>query len=278
MALLSVGTRARVSWGLVAMAALLAANPAAAGEFELAQSSGCFVCHRGAENRMGPSFKEVARKYAGQADARTRLADHIVKGTGPAGQGWMKDGKAHLAFMPANSHVTPADADKLAAWLLGISDEVVGKTSFLSDSIQVSGLVAQPLKLSLDALRKLPQRELVVASTPASAGSAARPAQRFKGVLLRDVLEQAGIVSQSHFDFKKMVVVLTASDSYRIVFSWSELFKSPVGDGVLVFFEKNGQALADNEGRFALVSTQDADTSSRYVKWLKAIDVRRVAD
>ena len=113
---------------------------------------------------------------------------------------------------------------------------------------------------------------------PASAGSAARPAQRFKGVLLRDVLEQAGIVSQSHFDFKKMVVVLSASDGYRIVFSWSELFKSPVGDGVLVFFEKNGQALADNEGRFALVSTQDADTSSRYVKWLKAIDVRRVVD
>lgn len=57
--------------------------------------------------------------------------------------------------------------------------------------------------------------------------------------------------------------------------TWSELFNSPVGDGVLVYFEKDGVPLADNEGRIAMVSSKDLRPGPRHVKWLQSIEVRR---
>ena len=46
----------------------------------------------------------------------------------------------------------------------------------------------------------------------------------------------------------------------------------------MVFFEKNGQPLADSEGRIAMVSSKDTRTGPRHVKWLQNIEVKRIAD
>lgn len=265
--------------GLVAIAASIAAGPAAAlDEFELAQNGGCFVCHRGVEQRLGPAFKDIAEKYASQKDAKARIATHIVNGTGPAGQGWLQEGKAKLPFMPANGNVTSEDAARLATWILSIDQEIVGKANLITESVSVTGPLEHPLKLGVDDLRKLSIRQLEV--TPRARPSATSPGKRetFSGVLLREILEKAEIDAPSHFDLKKMAIIASASDGYKVVFSWSEIFKSPIGDGVIVFLEKNGQPLTGDEGRIALVSTQDAGTSSRYVKWLKTIEVRKIVD
>ena len=54
----------------------------AAGEAELAQKSGCMTCHSVDTKKMGPAFKDVAKKYKGQASAEADLvaalgeADH----------------------------------------------------------------------------------------------------------------------------------------------------------------------------------------------------------
>lgn len=265
--------RSGLSGIAIVMGASAAWQAVAADELELAKHSGCLICHRGAENRIGPSFLDIAQKYAGKQGAELRLASHIVDGSGPAGVGWMQEGKARLPFMPGNRHVTQENASRLAGWVLGIRGEIVDPAAFRSERLGVSGLVVRPLELDVTDLRKLPQRRLDVAPTVDSGRT-----ESFGGVLLRDVLDKAVVLSGSHFDFKKMVVIATASDDYKVVFSWSELFKFPVGDGVLVFFEKNGRLLDDGEGRIALLSAKDAGVGSRYVKWLTAIEVRRIVD
>lgn len=256
---------------LAVLALPLFAGPAvAAGELALAQESGCLSCHRGAAQWIGPSYKDVAERYAGTKDAEAMLARRIVEGTAPAGQGWMADGKARLPFMPPNG-VTAADARRLAAWVLGIRAEVVDAARFVGDRVAVSGAVANRVELTVDELRRLPLREL-----PATLRSGARPV--FKGVLLRDVLKQAGLEGISPIDAKKSVIVATAADGWRVVFSWTEVFDGPVGEGALVFLEKDGKPLGDDEGRIALVSTGDARAESRYLKWLRKIEVRRISD
>jgi hypothetical protein len=97
-------------------------------------------------------------------------------------------------------------------------------------------------------------------------------------VRLTDILEKAEILTLGHNDVKKMAIIATASDGYKVVFSWSEIFNSPVGEGVMVFFEKNGLPLADDEGRIALVSSKDTRTGPRHVKWLQDIEVRKIVD
>lgn len=265
--------------GITLALALLGAGQAfAADESELAQRSGCLACHRGVEKRIGPPYKDVAEKYAGQKDAEAKLAGHILKGTGPAGLGWMKEGKATLEFMPPNGNVTPENAARLAKWVLGVRKEIADTSKFVTDSVTVSGIVEHELKLGVDDLRKFPPQKIGEVQMVCQSGANLGSLENLKGVLLRDILEKAAIVSRSHNDVKKMAIIATASDDYKVVFSWNEVFNSPIGDGIVVFFEKNGLPLASDEGRIAMVSSKDIRTGPRHVKWLKSIEVRKIVD
>jgi cytochrome c len=69
---------------LALMAALtLTAFAAQAGtaETEAAMNkAGCMACHAKDKKMIGPSFKDIAAKYKGQADVTTKLADKVRKG------------------------------------------------------------------------------------------------------------------------------------------------------------------------------------------------------
>ena len=54
----------------------------------------------------------------------------------------------------------------------------------------------------------------------------------------------------------------TASGEYAVVFSWAELFVSPVGDSVLVVYERDGAPIPDDEGRIALIAVTDRSSST----------------
>ena len=103
------------------VAAGLLCTAAAQADEALAKAKGCLACHTVDKKLIGPIYKDVAKKYAGQKDAEARIASSIVKGTPvPAGVGWQKEGKATLPFMPPNATVKPDEATKLAKWILGL--------------------------------------------------------------------------------------------------------------------------------------------------------------
>ncbi len=78
---------------------------------ELAKSKGCLGCHAIDRKIVGPAYKDVAQKYAGQSDAAAKLAEKVVKGGG---------GVWGQMPMPANPHVSPEEATKLVQWVLGL--------------------------------------------------------------------------------------------------------------------------------------------------------------
>jgi len=90
------------------VAAALVAVPALASP-ELAQKKNCMACHQVDKKVVGPSYKDVAAKYAGQKDAADKLAQKIVKGG---------SGVWGAVPMPANPQVSEAEAKTLAAWVL----------------------------------------------------------------------------------------------------------------------------------------------------------------
>ena len=93
---------------IAALAAMGAAAPAMANE-ALAKSKNCMACHAVDKKLVGPSYKDVAAKYAGQKDAVDKLAAKIIKGGA---------GVWGPVPMPANAQVNDAEAKKLAAWAL----------------------------------------------------------------------------------------------------------------------------------------------------------------
>jgi cytochrome c len=73
----------------------------------LAQAKGCFACHRTDVKLIGPAYKEVAAKYAGQ-DAVDALTEKVIKG-----------GAGVWGAMPMTPNNIPADeARQLVVWIL----------------------------------------------------------------------------------------------------------------------------------------------------------------
>ena len=93
---------------LVAACAAGVATPSFA-DLALARSKNCMSCHAVERKLLGPSFKDVAAKYKGNAGASDMLATKIRKGG---------SGVWGPVPMPANNQVGEADAKKLADWVL----------------------------------------------------------------------------------------------------------------------------------------------------------------
>lgn len=149
---------------------------------------------------------------------------------------------------------------------------------FVTTRIKVEGVVENPLDLDVAALQQFSSQKINELSLICQSGADRGKLENFRGVLLRDLLAKAVIKAPAHNDVKKMAIIATASDGYKAVFSWNEIFNSPIGDGVLVFFEKNNLPLGNDEGRIAMVSTQDVRTGPRHVKWLQQIEVRKITE
>jgi hypothetical protein len=67
-----------------------------------------------------------------------------------------------------------------------------------------------------------------------------------------------------------------ASDNYKVVFSWNELFNTRTGETVYVLTEVDGKPASSTNDRITLVSASDMATGRRFVKGLDKIIVERV--
>jgi cytochrome c len=86
----------------------LTALPAFA-DTELATKKNCMACHAVDKKQVGPSYKDVAAKYAGQKDAVEKLTQKVMKGG---------SGVWGAIPMPANPQVSAAEAKQLVEWVI----------------------------------------------------------------------------------------------------------------------------------------------------------------
>jgi DMSO/TMAO reductase YedYZ molybdopterin-dependent catalytic subunit len=148
-------------------------------------------------------------------------------------------------------------------------------------ALLVGGNVENPLTLTVADLRRLPVQQVEDVRQVRMAGAQVKDSgdtRRYTGVLLRDVLVAAKPVEKERHDLRRSIVVATATDGYQAVFSWAELFLSPIGDGAMVIFERDGTPLPPSEGPLAIVSLRDTQPGPRHVKWLERIEIRGVAN
>jgi cytochrome c len=92
------------------LAGLAVALPAKADE-AMARKYNCLACHAIDKKIVGPAYKDVAKKYAGQKDAQAKLVQKVEKG----GSGVWGN-----IPMPPNSTVPDADVRALVKWILSL--------------------------------------------------------------------------------------------------------------------------------------------------------------
>lgn len=91
------------------LATVFMAAPALADQ-ALAQKKNCMACHAVEKKVVGPAYKDVAKKYAGQ-NVEAKLVAKIKQGG---------SGVWGAIPMPANPQVSDAEAKQLAAWVLSL--------------------------------------------------------------------------------------------------------------------------------------------------------------
>lgn len=87
----------------LAVAAGLTMAGAANAQEDLAKSGGCMTCHAVDTKKMGPSFKDIAAKYKGKADAQATIVANL------------KAAKGHPAVKTSD-----ADTAAIVKWILAM--------------------------------------------------------------------------------------------------------------------------------------------------------------
>jgi cytochrome c len=96
---------------LFCLAVSALASNAALANADLAKAKNCIACHSVTNKVVGPAYKDIAAKYAGQKDAEDKLTQKVLKGG---------SGVWGAVPMPANAQVTEAEARTLVKWVLSL--------------------------------------------------------------------------------------------------------------------------------------------------------------
>ncbi len=146
----------------------------------------------------------------------------------------------------------------------------------VTSSFIISGEVFSPLTVSVMDLKKWKEvaiGDLVITN---HLGEKKSEAKGLKGILLKDILQTAEIKSESPKVLSEYYFVFIASDGYKVVYSWNELFNTAVGESVYLVTEKNGKTITEMDDSMLVVSTKDFKTGRRNMKGLASIGVMRV--
>ncbi|MEO6919525.1 MAG: c-type cytochrome [Collimonas sp.] len=78
---------------------------------DLAKAKNCLACHSVQNKVVGPAYKDVAAKFAGQKGAEDMLVQKVLKGS---------TGAWGAIPMPPNPQVSDAEAHTLVKWILSL--------------------------------------------------------------------------------------------------------------------------------------------------------------
>ena len=90
--------------------------------------------------------------------------------------------------------------------------------------------------------------------------------KKVKAVLLKDILDKVEINAETPKVLSEYYFVCIASDNYKAVFSWNEIFNSANGQSIYIITEQDGKPASTLDNRIALISPKDQMTGRRYVQ------------
>ena len=142
-------------------------------------------------------------------------------------------------------------------------------------SFTITGEVKTSIIITIADLAKWKQQTIGDVIITNHLGEKKSEAKGLKGILLKEILESVEIKSESPKVLSEYYFVCKATDGYKVVFSWNEIFNSKVGESVFIVTEKNGVSASKMNDSILLLSPNDFKTGRRHVKSLSTIQIKR---
>jgi hypothetical protein len=96
------------------------------------------------------------------------------------------------------------------------------------------------------------------------------------GIPLKTLLASILYVYDKPKFLNEFFFVFIASDGYRVIFSWNEIYNTETGNNFFIVTEMEGKKLKYLGQRILFISTGDLKTGRRYIKGLEKIEVRQL--
>ena len=145
-----------------------------------------------------------------------------------------------------------------------------------TENFSIEGKVKKSLSLSLADLSSYKSYSIDSIVITNHLGERKSSLKKVKAVLLKDILDKVEIDAEAPKVLSEYYLVCIASDNYKVVFSWNEIFNNDTGKSVYIITAQDGKPATGLDNRIALIAPKDQMTGRRYVKGLQKIIVERV--
>lgn len=145
-----------------------------------------------------------------------------------------------------------------------------------TNSLQVTGKVANPTTFTLTDLEAFPKTAIKDLTLFNHKGEAKHTLTGIQGVPVKEVLASIKYIYDNPKVLNEFYFVFIASDGYKVVFSWNEIYNTDTGNNLFIVTEMEGKKLKELDQRILSISTTDMKTGRRYIKGLEKIEVRQI--
>lgn len=96
------------------------------------------------------------------------------------------------------------------------------------------------------------------------------------GIPFKKILEPVRFRYSKPKELNEFYFLLEASDGYKVVISWNELYNTDIGNNFFLVVEKDGEKMVQMKERIVFLATADLKSGRRYIKGLSKVVVKRV--
>jgi hypothetical protein len=145
-----------------------------------------------------------------------------------------------------------------------------------SEGFKIEGKIKKEWNFTIAELMTMEAKVVSDITISNQKGEVKGKATGLKGIPLKSILEKLEFQVEKPKDLNEFYLVLEATDGYRVVFSWNEVFNTEVGNNLYVITEKDGKKLNEMPERILIVSSSDLKIGRRYIKGVNKISVNRL--
>jgi len=145
-----------------------------------------------------------------------------------------------------------------------------------TDSLQVTGKIKNPTTFTLADLDTFPKTTIKDQIIYNHNGEVKDTLTGMSGIPLKTLLASILYVYDKPKFLNEFYFVFIASDGYRVIFSWNEIYNTETGNNFFIVTEMEGKELKYLGQRILFISTGDLKTGRRYIKGLEKIEVRQL--
>jgi len=145
-----------------------------------------------------------------------------------------------------------------------------------TDEFTISGAIKKEITFNVSSLEKMPSTKIGDVDITNHLGEKKGTATNLSGIPIKTLLKDIEFTVESPKQMSEFFFVFTATDNYKVVYSWNEIFNTATGDNIFLVTSKDGKKLSEMDDRLLTITKTDFKTGRRFVKGLNRILVQRV--